>query len=338
MISAPVSGRLGRIALKNGDSLNAGDIIARLTPMPSDLRTIRTNQAVLHGAEAQRRAAESALERAQSIRSQARRDHDRIEKLAANGIASAHELEQSRLAQSNAEKAYESALFASQAAAFEAEEAQAALLSADPGDPSQDALISQIPIRSPVRGRVLHVLEKSERVVQAGDSLVELADAGALELVFETLSTDAVRIPAGAPVLVEQWGGEGILQASIRTIEPSAFTKVSALGVEEQRVNVIARLNNTQDLLGDGYRVEGRIVVWTESNVIKVPISALFKKNESWSVFVVSNGVAVSRPVRIGHRNDSEAEVLSGLVKDELVILYPSDRIADGVAVSLHSS
>jgi HlyD family secretion protein len=151
--------------------------------------------------------------------------------------------------------------------------------------------------------------------------------------VFEVLSADAVKIPTHADVLVEQWGGDAVLHGTVRTIEPSAFTKVSALGVEEQRVNVIASLNNPEALLGDGYRVEGRIVVWQGSDVTKVPVSALFKRRDSWHVFVAEAGNAVARAVRIGRRNDVEAEVLSGLSEDETVVLYPNDRIADGVRI-----
>ena len=190
VISAPITGRVRRIVLKEGDRLKVGDIIARLTPAPSDLRTIRTNQAAARAADAQRRASESVFERALVTRDQARRDRARVDELAANGIASPHELEQAIMAQKDAEKAYDAALFAAQAAAFGAEEAESALLSAYPEDPSEDALISQVLVRSPIAGRVLHVVQTSERVVNAGDPLVELADRGLLELVFETLSVD----------------------------------------------------------------------------------------------------------------------------------------------------
>lgn len=333
IISAPVGGRLGRVKLREGDDLKPGAVITRLTPVPLDTRTIRTSVAGARAADAERRAAESNFEKARIARDQTRRDRDRVEQLAANGIASRHQLEQAALAQESAEKAYDAALLVSQAAAFHTEEAAAALLSARQDDPSEDSLISEIAIRSPIGGRVLHVLQKSERVVSAGDPLVEVADAGEMEFVFEALSSDAVKIAAGAEVLIEHWGGEELLRGTVRRIEPSAFTKVSALGVEEQRVNVVAALTDPETLLGDGYRVEGRIVIWQEPSVTKVPISALFRRDASWSVFVVSAGIATVRPVRIGHRNDTEAEVLAGLIEDETVILYPSDVIADGVSV-----
>jgi HlyD family secretion protein len=264
-----------------------------------------------------------------------RRDRLRVENLAANGVASPHDLEQAVLAQNSAEKDYEAALFAAEAAAFQAEQAEAALLAAHPDDPNEDARVSKIIVRAPVAGRVLHVLQKSERVVNAGDPLVEIADASKLELVFEALSSDAVKIPDHADVIIEQWGGEDLLHGQVRMIEPSAFTKISALGVEEQRVNVIADLANPEGVLGDGYRVEGRIVIWQKPDVMLVPISALFNKGNSWSVFTVSSGKAVVRPVQIGRRNDSAAEVLGGLTEREKVILYPSDRIAEDVAVQV---
>ena len=333
VISAPVSGKLGRITLREGDDLKSGAVITRLTPAPLDTRTIRTSVAGVRAADAERRAAESNFEKARIARDQARRDRERIEELAANGIASRHQLEQAVLAAESAEKAYEVALRVSEAAAFHAEEAKAALLSAEHDDPSEDALISQIPIHSPVGGRVLRIVQKSERVVAAGDPLVEVADAREMELVFEALTSDAARIPANAGVLVEQWGGEEVLRGNVRRVEPSAFTKVSALGVEEQRVNVVASLNDPQGLLGDGYRVEGRIVIWQEPSVIKVPISALFRRDALWHVFVISEGAAIARPVQIGQRNDAEAEVLAGLIEGEAVILYPSDVITDGVPV-----
>jgi HlyD family secretion protein len=333
VISTPVDGKLGRIALREGDDLKPGAVIARLTPAPLDTRTIRTGVAGVRAADAERRAAESNFEKAKVARDQAWRDRERIEQLAANGIASRHQLEQAVLAADSAEKAYDAALRVSEAAAFHVEEAEAALLSAEHDDPSAHALNSQIPIRSPVGGRVLRVVQKSERVVSAGDPLIEVADAREMELVFEALSSDAVKIPDHAEVLVEHWGGEEILRGAVRRIEPSAFTKVSALGVEEQRVNVVASLSDPQILLGDGYRVEGRIVIWQEPSVVKLPISALFTRQATWHVFVVSAGVAIARPVQIGHRNDVEAEVLSGVSEGETVILYPSDVIADGVAV-----
>jgi HlyD family secretion protein len=333
VISAPVGGRLGRIALREGDDLKPGAVITWLTPAPLDTRTIRTGVAGVRAADAERLAAESNFEKVKVASDQARRDRERIEELAANGIVSRHQLEQAVLAAESAEKAYDAALRVSEAAAFHAEEAEAALLSAEDDEPSEHALNSQIPIRSPVGGRVLRVVQKSERVVSAGDPLIEVADAREMEMVFEALSSDAVKIPDHAGVLVEQWGGEEVLRGSVRRVEPSAFTKVSALGVEEQRVNVVASLSDPQSLLGDGYRVEGRIVIWQEPSVIKLPISALFRRQETWHVFVVSAGVAAARPVQIGHRNDADAEVLAGVIEGETVILYPSDIISDSVPV-----
>jgi HlyD family secretion protein len=166
-----------------------------------------------------------------------------------------------------------------------------------------------------------------------GAALVELGDANALEVRVDVLSTDAVRIAPGMPLRVEEWGGDGVLQGRVRTVSPTAFTHVSALGVEEQRVNVVADLLSTSARLGEGYRVEARIVTWERADVLKVPVSALFRRGAGWGAFVVEAGRARPRDVRVGHRGESEAEVLGGLRAGERVILYPSDRVDDGVWV-----
>jgi HlyD family secretion protein len=180
---------------------------------------------------------------------------------------------------------------------------------------------------------VLRVLEQSERIIAAGTPLLEIGDAASLELVIDVLSTDAVRIHPGATVLVEDWGGDGALEARVRQIEPSAFTKISALGVEEQRVNVIADLAEPNPALGDGYRFEARIIVWEGSDVLQVPASALFRHGGAWSVFAVEGRRARRRDVSVGQRGGSAAEIQEGLSPGETVVLYPSDRLGDGVRV-----
>jgi HlyD family secretion protein len=323
VISAPISGRISRMTLREGDPITPTTSIVQITPVPLDVRTQNASRAAIESAEAQRLAANSNLERAGAARDQANRDFARVARLAENGIASPHELEQASLTVAMTQKAYEAAVFASQMAASQVTQARAPLISLP------------ITVRSPVTGRVLHVLEKSERVVSAGDALVEIGDARALELVFETLSADAVRIRPGADVLVEHWGGEQVLRGSVRAIEPSAFTKISALGVEEQRVNVLAILNEGSEVLGDGYRVEGRIVTWRAAEVVKAPVSSLFRTSGSWKVFVITDGFATARSVDVGQRNDNEAEIIGGLAEGETVILYPDDRIKDGIPVVL---
>jgi len=214
---------------------------------------------------------------------------------------------------------------------FKVEVARAALIAVDrTGRPGAAAAVK---VQAPTRGKVLRLLEESERVITAGTPLVELSNPSKLEVVIELLSTDAVKVSPGALVLIEDWGGPKALEARVRLIEPSAFTKVSALGIEEQRVNVVADLVEPASALGDGYRVEGRIVVWETDNTLRVPVSALFRRGESWSLFVVENNEAHLRDVEVGQRTPFEAEIKSGLDKAAEVIVHPSNQITDGMRV-----
>jgi HlyD family secretion protein len=190
-----------------------------------------------------------------------------------------------------------------------------------------------IPVRAPVDGRILRIVEKSEGVVAAGTPVVILSNTNKIEIVADLLSTDAVKVQPGAQVFVENWGGEGPLLARVRTVEPFGFTKVSALGIEEQRVNVIADFIDPLSGLGDGYRVDVRIVIWESTDVLKVPSSALFRVGDAWDVFTVEGNVARSRRVDVGHRNALEAEIRNGLDVGQKVILHPSNDIKEGVVV-----
>lgn len=188
-------------------------------------------------------------------------------------------------------------------------------------------------VLAPARGRVLRVLEENERVVAAGTPLLELSNTAKLEVVIDVLSTDAVQIKPGDDVLVESWGGDKTLKARVRLVEPSARTKVSALGIEEQRVNVVADFVDAPAQLGDGYRVEAHIIVWRGDGVLKIPLSALFRRAEGWSVFVVESGRARQRDVEIGRRAASEVEIVRGIEEGAEVILHPANQLADGVSV-----
>ena len=193
-----------------------------------------------------------------------------------------------------------------------------------------------IPIRSPISGRVLRVFQESSTVVQAGEPILEVGDAHDLEVVVDLLSTEAVRISPGDRVVIDQWGGDEPLSGQVRLIEPSAFTKVSALGIEEQRVNVLIDFDGAPDCLpnlGDGYRVETEIVEWESDDVLQVPAGALFREADSWAVYAVRGNRAVLTPITLGHRNDDAAEVLEGLNEEDRVILYPGNRVQDGIAV-----
>ncbi|MDH4285534.1 MAG: HlyD family efflux transporter periplasmic adaptor subunit, partial [Gallionellaceae bacterium] len=195
-----------------------------------------------------------------------------------------------------------------------------------------------VTVRSPVNGRVLKIPRISEGVVAAGQALLEIGDPSALEVEVDVLTADAVRLKPGTRVVFERWGGEGMLEGAVRVVEPAGFTKVSALGVEEQRVWVIVSFTSPPakwQQLGDGYRVEAQFILWEESNVLQVPSSALFREGEGWSLFAVQEGRAVKRSVKAGQRNGLSAQILSGIAEGERVIVHPDDRVRDGVKVAL---
>jgi HlyD family secretion protein len=336
VIAAPVPGRLARIRLDEGDGVTAGDVVARMNPLPLDPRSEAEASARLDAAEAAKREADARVEQARAGLEQARREVARARELARGGTISNEERERSELQETTRAKDLEAALFAARAADHNVEAARAALLA--PGSSASPAMCADgsegcLEIRAPVNGRVLRVLEESERVVNVGTPLLEIGDPAALEIVVDVLSTDAVKVRPGATVLVEDWGGDHPLRAHVRSIEPSGFTKISALGVEEQRVNVIADFDDDPGALGDGYRLEARIVVWQGDDLLKVPTSALFRRAADWNVFVVAGGRARRHTVTVGHGNASYYEVKSGLSAGDLVILHPSDLIEDGTRV-----
>jgi HlyD family secretion protein len=188
-------------------------------------------------------------------------------------------------------------------------------------------------VRSPVAGRILRIAEPSERVVAAGTPLLTVGDLGKLEVLIELLSSEAVKVKPGMTVILDGWGGSQSLNAKVQRVEPYAFTKVSALGIEEKRTNVVAEFVDAPQALGDGYRVNAHIVVWAADQVNKVPASALFRCGDAWCAFVIENGRAKKRVVKIGQRNAQEAEVLDGLVPGEVVIRHPANQIEDGMRV-----
>ncbi|HJS41890.1 MAG TPA: efflux RND transporter periplasmic adaptor subunit [Gemmatimonadales bacterium] len=323
VLAAPVAGRVARIALREGDSVRVGTVVARVFPAPLDPRSRREAVARLEAADDAQRASIATVAQARAALNQAQRERQRAQSLVAENAIATETRERTELAEELRARDLESAEFRAQAAAHEVEVARAAV--ATGGAP--------ITIRSPVAGRVLRVPEPSERVVAAGTPLVEVGDRSRLEVVADLLSADAVQVPREAPILIEGWGGE-TLHGRVRLVEPSAFTKVSALGVEEQRVNVIGDLLDQPPTLGDRYRVEIRIVIWSADSVLTVPASALFRAGEGWQVFVVEQGRARSREVTIGHRTSLDVEITGGVREGEIVIRYPSDRVSDGARVA----
>jgi HlyD family secretion protein len=304
-----------------------------VSPLPLDVRTEAQARARLDAAQALEREAKAGVDAAAASLEEALRQRARAESLAVKGLISTEELELARLAAETMRVTLESARFRSEAAMHEVEVAQAALLASaatGPAPPDQECL----EIRAPIDGRVLRVYEESERVVQAGTPLMELGNPSDLEIVVDLLSTDAVRVQVGAEMIIDDWGGEAPLRAIVRVVEPAGFTKTSALGVEEQRVNVIADFVDPPTSLGDGYRVETRTILWKSDSTLTIPWSALVRRGEDWGVYVVADGRATWRDVEVGHRGGVSAEIVNGLEAGIPVILHPSDRIQDGVRVS----
>jgi HlyD family secretion protein len=224
----------------------------------------------------------------------------------------------------------EAADFRAQAAAHDVEAARAALLAADRNVGSHTR---HIVVRAPAAGRILRIPQESARVVSAGEPLVEIGDPSKLEITTDLVSTVAVRVRQGQPLYVEGWGGEYPLRGRVRLVEPSGFTKVSALGIEEQRVDVIGDLLEGCEWLGDRYHVQVRIVIWQGERVLKVPWSALVREGDGWRVYVADGDRAHARAVAVGHQGDLEAEILDGLRAGELVVRHPTDQIVDGVRI-----
>ena len=333
VVATPVAGRLRRIKLRRGDNVVQRQFIAEIEPLPlSPLDPRQRAEAVgrVRAAEDARAEADRMVERYKASYEQARRDLKRSETLQRDGVVARQEVEEAETAVATSLREYEAVRSRAERAAHDVEVARAALLAVN-----RSPATGTVKVQAPTGGRVLRVLEESERVVSAGTPLLELSNPSKLEAVVELLSTDAVKVVPGSMVFIENWGGPKALEGRVRLIEPSAFTKVSALGIEEQRVNVIVDLLELGTTLGDGYRVEGRVVIWETKDALQVPVSALFRRGESWSLFRVENGVAQLQDVEIGYFTSSEAEVRSGLEEGAMVITHPSKDISNGTRVEL---
>jgi len=334
VVAAPVPGRLLRIALEEGDAVTRDQVVATIEPSPLSQREREEVLARVTAAEAARRQAEARLAHARADYEMAQTERQRGEQLARNGVISKQALDQVRTAERSASEELKAAQYAVQVAAAEIKVARAGLV----GLEKQGEAQKPVAVRSPVAGRVLHVTEESERVVGAGMPLLVLGDPKKIEVVVDVLSTDAVKIKPGAEMLLEGWGGEHPLRAKVRLVEPAGFTKISALGVEEKRVHVIGDFVDAPGPLGDAYRVEARIVVWAGEGVLKVPASAVFRKGEAWSTFTVEGGRARLRGIEIGHRSETEVEVLRGIEDGAEVIAHPPNQVRDRVRVRALSS
>src|SRR6516164_340064 len=258
-LAAPIAGRLSRIEFHEGDEVSPEAVLATISPLPLDAREIAEIRARIQSAEARKREAEEQVARWESDHAQAGRDLNRARQLAKDRIIAQQEVEQAESKHTSTAKELEAAKFRVKAATADVEREKAGLVSLEAQQSQMGKLVL---IRSPTRCRILRILEKNERVVPFGTPIVVLSNLKKIEIVVDLLSTDAVRVKPGAPVIIENWGGPGPLRARVRTVEPYGFTKVSALGVEEQRANVIADFVDSSDGLGDGYRVDARIVTW----------------------------------------------------------------------------
>lgn len=338
LVSSPLAARILRIELEPGDPVSEGvTVVATLRPVDPGLLDARAASE----AQARVRAAEAAVATTQAERDQATAevryadaDLARIAKLHGEAIVSKEQLDEASLRADTRREAQKASDFGVRTSQHQLELARAALRPLGEG-------AAPFEIRSPISGVVLRRLRESEAVVTPGTGLLEIGEPAKIEIVSDLLSTDAVKIKPGTRVLIEQWGGDQPLEGKVRRVEPSGFLKVSALGVEEQRVNVIIELVSPHELwqnLGDGYRVEVRILIWEEADVLKVPTSALFRRGEAWAVFTITEGKAAERTIEIGQRNGLEAEVLGGLAAGDQVVVHPGDQIADGVKVEVRKA
>ncbi len=338
VVSAPVAGYLRRIELRVGDRVEQGMTLAELEPVRSEVLDPRSRaqaKARVAAAEAAYKAARETARAAASDADYAQSEYQRLRKLCeVKCVISEDELERSEAQAERSQANRRSSEFAVEVARFELEAARTAL-EYSAAKPNEE-IAETVEVSSPVNGQVLGQRRESEGVVVAGQPLLEIGDPGALEVVVDLLSTDAVKVEPGTRVLFERWGGENTLEGRVRVVEPTGFTKISALGVEEQRVWVVVDLTSPPEAwqrLGDGYRVEAMFILWEGSDILQIPASALFRYAGDWTVFVITNERAERRKVTLGKRNGLRAQILSGLTEGEQVILHPDESIEPGTRI-----
>lgn len=352
MVSAPLAGRVQRIAVKVGDAVARGDVVAIMHPAAPpliDARTERELEERVGAAQATLARARTTVEHARAALAQSRADAQRTQKLAAQGFIAPTQLERDELKVTLSAREVEATEFERHAAEHQLELARAALTRSrqgwNTGRGEHGKRSEQFDIRSPVTGRVLRVTQESESVVTPGAPLLEIGDPTDLEVVIDVLSGEALHIAPGQTVKLERpasaAGANSALDGRVRRVEPSAFTKVSALGVEEQRVNVLIDITSPREQwqnLGDAYRVDARIVVYTAGNALKVPVAALFRDGTQWAVFVADGGIARRRMIETVRRGAREALVDKGLAPGERVVVYPGDAVREGRRISARST
>lgn len=336
-VDAPVAGTTCRVELDVGDPVSKGQVLTTLKPLQSqalDPRSRAEAEARVAAAESALHAAEQASTSAAAERDLAKKEFSRLQSLFDKNLISQGQLDQAEMMVRTSRAASRSARFSVEVAGHELEAARTAL--GYTGADNQADPEANVQVRSPIDGRIIAINQECEGVVAAGQPLLVVGDIRSLEIETDVLSEDAVRIKPGMRVEFHRWGGETPLQGRVRTVEPVGFTKISALGVEEQRVLVISDIMSDpaewQDL-GDGYRVESEFVLWESDDVLQVPASALFRLNDGWALFVMEDGKAARRVVKVGKRNGLSAQILEGIAEGEKVITHPDNTIDDGVAV-----
>lgn len=337
IVSAPVAGFSLRIGLDIGDSVSKGDRITELEPLRSNVLDPRSRAEAKARAAAAEASLLAAKENARSAKANAdfaNKEGERVRQLFKDSLVTQEKLDTAEADMQRTDAALKSSEFAVEVARHQKEAALSALkysAAQETGSVKEKVLI-----KAPVSGSVLKIHHESEGVVSAGETLIEIGDPRALEVQVDVLSADAVKLKPGMPVLFERWGGNKPLQGRVRSIEPAGFTRVSALGVEEQRVLVISDIVSPPEewrQLGDGYRVEAHFILWEDNNVLQIPSSALFRTGNDWSVFLIKNKKAQHRVVQIGYRNGLYTQVVSGLSEGEMVIPHPDNSIKDSSSV-----
>ena len=336
-ISAPVTGYVLRIQHEVGDTVSTGQELFQIQPVP-DLISARQReiaQAQLDAAEARLLQAKENLNLADEESRIADLELQRIQKLFDQGIGSEQGLDNAKLAARRAEAKKASAEFSVKVAEYEVKAAESALRSFQASGGQE-----QIAIQSPVSGRILKIYQESEGTVQAGLPILEIGDPLSLEVKVDLLSTDAVQVRTGTPVRLKRWGADIILDGIVRVVEPSGYTRISALGVEEQRVPVIVDILSPREqwqALGDGYRVVAEFIIWEGDNVLQIPSSSLFRTGQDWALFLVDGRSAKFRRVEAGHQSGLNTQIVNGLAEGETVLTHPDERIEDGVRVEIRN-
>ena len=326
VIAAPVSGELMRVELEEGDSVRKGSVVVSLLPAQLDSREYREASARSGGARAALDEAIARQRRADLTLAQAERRFGRYRNLYGEGAVSKEAYELAENEAQTLRKESQAARSGVEAARYNYGALQAPV----------DRQLSKKPVKvlSPVDGKVLRIHEQSERVVIAGSPLVDIGDPSAIEIVIDLLSSDAIRVKPGNRVIIMDWGGERELHGVVKTVGPAAFTKTSALGIEEKRVNIVAVLSRNEPLLGDNFRVQASIVLREATDVLQVPVSSLFRGKEGWHLFVLEDGRAVDKAVTVGMRGTLQAQVLAGVKVGQRVVVHPTNELKDGMSVT----